>query len=157
MSSRGRGAIWGGVVAMITLVSGAVSAADFRAFTPVEDVCPTCPKRATDTVVMNNGTQIKALVVAENDDYLILSRYGEVRVLPKSRLSSVEWANDALRTGLTTQDQIVLSSGHVITGSILEENADTGLYRVQSSLNAQTYVVFKDQIEAVYKAGSRAS
>ncbi len=142
-------------ILMGVMVSSTAMAADFRPFSTVEDVCPTCPKRAEDTITLDNGTKVKARIVAENDDYLILSRYGEVRVLPKSRLMSVDWANNSARSGLTSQDQIVLGNGHVITGNIIEENSETGLYRLQSSLNQQIYVVFAKEAEAIYKGGSK--
>lgn len=141
--------------AMCVMVTSTATAADFRPFAAVQDVCPTCPKRAEDNITMDNGTKVKARIEAENDDYLILSRYGEVRMLPKSRLMSVDWANNSARTGLTSQDQIVLNTGHVLTGNIIEENTETGLYRLQSSLNQQIYVVFAKEAEAIYKAGSR--
>ena len=140
------------------MICGSVSAAaaaDFKAFSTVEDVCPTCAKRAVDTITLDNGTKVKARIEAENEDYLVLSRYGEVRIIPKSRLMSVEWANNSERSGLTSQDQLVLSSGHVLTGSIIEENQEQGVYRLQSSLNQQIYVVFATQVESIYKAGSR--
>ena len=147
--------ILGSVVGLMCLGSAQGMAADFRPFSSVEDVCPTCAKRAVDTITLDNGTKVKARIEAENDDYLVLSRYGEVRIIPKSRLMSVEWANNSERSGLTSQDQLVLSSGHVLTGSIIEENKEQGIYRLQSSLNQQIYVVFGTQVESVYKAGRR--
>lgn len=142
-------------VCVVMSVGLSATAADFRPFSAIQDVCPTCPKRAEDTITMDNGTKVKARIEAENDDYLILARYGEVRAFPKSRLMSVDWANNSARSGLTSQDQIVLNTGHVLTGNIIEENSETGLYRLQSSLNQQIYVVFAKEAEAIYKAGSR--
>ncbi len=145
-----------GVLGACMLLSSTGFAADFRPFSVVEDVCPTCAKRAEDVITLDNGTKVKARIVAENDDYLIMTRYGEVRLIPKSRLMSVDWANNAERSGLTSQDQIVLSSGHVVTGSIIEENSERGVYQLQSSLNQQVYVIFATQVEAVYKAGRKS-
>lgn len=147
--------VQGSVVCAVMSVTGVSTAADFRPFTPVQDVCSACSKRAEDAITMDNGTKVKARIEAENDDYLILSRYGEVRLMPKTRLTSVDWANNAARSGLTSQDQVILKKGHVITGTIIEENAETGLLRIQSSLNQQIYVVFAREAEAIYKAGTR--
>ena len=136
-------------------MAGPAMAVNFQPFTKVTDVCPTCPKRATDTITLNSSTKIAAKVVAENDDFFVLVRYGEVRAVPKGSVQSVEWANGSAPTGLTSQDQIVLRSNHVLTGSIIEENKDRGFYRMQSSVNKQTFVVFDNSAESVYKAGRK--
>ncbi|MEC9442663.1 MAG: hypothetical protein VYE40_16335 [Myxococcota bacterium] len=145
------------VLATVTamFIAGPAMAVSFQPFTKVTDVCPTCPKRATDTVTLNSSTKISAKVVAENDDFFVLFRYGEIRAVPKGSVQSVEWANGSAPAGLTSQDQIVLRNNHVLTGSIIEENTDRGFYRMQSSVNKQTFVVFANSAESVYKAGRK--
>ena len=143
--------------AVMIATSSMAWAVNFRGFTPITDVCPTCPKRATDTLTLNGNTKIQAKVVAENDDFFVLSRYGEVRALPKREMQSVEWANGSAPGGLTSQDQIVVRGGHVLTGSIIEDNQERKFYRLQSSVNKQTFVVFQNSVEAVYKAGRKVN
>ena len=150
-----RGLVSVGVVGAIVASGAPAWSVNYKPFTKVEDVCPKCPKRASDTITLNSSAEVRAKIVAENNDFVVLTRYGEVRALPKSRVQSVEWANNSQPSGLTSQDQIVLRSGHVLTGSIIEEKSDPGYFRLQSSINQQTFVVFNSQIESVYKAGSR--
>lgn len=145
------------VAGVILSMSAQVSAADFRPFSPVQDVCPTCPKSAEDQITLNNDTKIRAKIVAENDDFFVLARYGEVRILPKERVLSVEWANNSQPSGLDMQDQVLLTTGHVVTGSIIEEQDKPAYFKIQSSINQQTYIVFKAQAEAVYRGGRRVT
>lgn len=129
-------------------------AADFKPFSRVKDVCPKCPKTAIDTITLNNNVKIRAKVVAENTSFLVVQRYGEVRTVPRTRIMSVSWANGSKSKNLASQDQILLRTGHVLTGSIIEEkNKPTGYFRLQSALNKQTYVVMKTQVKEAYKAG----
>ncbi len=149
---------WAGALACVaTLCAGATTAhaATFVPFSKVKDVCPECPKRSTDVVTLQNNTELRVRVVAENSSFYVIERYGEVRALPKAMIMSVEWANGSKQSGLSTQDQIVLNNGLVITGSIVEEKDKPGYYRIQSSTNNQTVVVFANQAAEVYKAGSK--
>lgn len=129
-------------------------AVDFVPFSKVEDVCPECPKKAEDTITLSNGVKIKAKIVAENSSFLVVMRYGEVRAVPQSRIQSVDWSNGSKMGSLTSQDQLVLLNGHVLTGSILEDKTEPVAYfRLQSSVNNQTFVVFKSQVKEAYKSG----
>lgn len=143
------------VSALLCGVSSAAVAQDFQPFSNVKDVCPSCPKTATDVITLNNNTKIRAKVVAENTDFMVIVRYGELRVVPRSKVESVVWGDGSKAAGLTSQDQIVLKNGHVLTGSITEEKDEPSSYfRMQSGVNKQTYVIFKTQVSKAYKAGS---
>ena len=140
----------------LTMVTSMASAADFKPFSKVKDICPKCPKTTVDTITLNNNVKIRAKVVAENTNFLVVQRYGELRTVPRTRIMSVDWANGSKSTNLKSQDQILLRNGHVLTGSIIEEkNKPTGYFRMRSSLSKQTYVVLKTQVSEAYKAGSR--
>lgn len=140
---------------MLCGMTSAAAAQDFQPFSNVEDVCPACPKPATDVIALNNNTKVRAKVVAENADFMVIVRYGEVRVVPRRKVESVVWGEGTKPAGLTSQDQIVLNSGHVLTGSITEEKDEPAAYfRMQSGVNKQTFVIFKSQVSRAYKAGS---
>ena len=130
-------------------------AQDTQPFSKVTDVCPTCAKPAQDVLTLGDGTELQARVVAENDDFFVVERHGEVRSVSKSSGMRVAWANSREPVGLSSQDQIVLNNGHILTGSLVEEKDKPALYRLQSSLNTQTYIVFKDQVRSLYKGGKR--
>ncbi len=143
-----------GMCCGVLLCATTANAQDFKPFTKVKDVCPACPKKASDKITLNNNLTITAKIVAENNVFYVLSLYGEIRTVPKARIMSVEWANGNKPSGLVSQDQIVLKNGVVLNGSIAEEKNKPGFFRMQSSLNNQTFIVFKDQIRVVYKAGT---
>jgi hypothetical protein len=128
-------------------------AVEFRPFAKVKDVCPTCPKRATDLITMDNGTKVSGRVVAQSDAFFVIALYGELRAVPIGRVTSVTWANGSQPPGLTSQDQILLNNGTVFTGTIIQDNEKPSFYRIQSSINKQTYVVFKSQAKMVVRAG----
>ena len=99
MGQKGRSVI--GALALVCMTIGAsdVFAVGFRPFSSVADVCPSCPKRASDELTLTDDSKVRAKVVAENDDFFVLSRYSEVRALPKTSVQSVEWANDSAPCG----------------------------------------------------------
>ena len=70
-----------------------------------------------------------------------------------ARIKSMTWATGNAPSNLTSQDQLLLKSGHVLTGTILEEKAKPGLFRLQSSTSRQTYVVFKAQVAQAFRGG----
>ena len=130
-------------------------AQDTQPFSKVNDVCPSCAKSTQDTITLGNGSEIVARVVAENDDFFVVERYGELRSVQKGSGMKVAWSNSREPVGLSSQDQIVLKNGHILTGSLVEEKNKPALYRLQSSLNKQTYIVFKDQVRFLYKGGKQ--
>ncbi len=150
---RGASALMCGLLFLAPAASA--QAANFAPFSAVKDVCPECPKRSSDVITLQNDSVLRVRVVAENSSFYVIERYGEIRALPKGMIMSVEWANGSKQAGLSTQDQIVLNSGLVITGSIVEERETPGYFRIQSSVNNQTIVVFASQAAEVYKAGSK--
>lgn len=140
---------------MLCGMSSMALAQDFKPFSNVKDVCPACPKPTTDVITLDNNTKIRAKVVAENVEFMVIVRYGEVRVVLRRKVESVSWGDGSKSAGLTSQDQLVLNNGHVLTGSITEEkDTPSAYFRMQSGVNKQTYVIFKSQVAKAYKAGS---
>ena len=151
-----------GLMGLMALALGApaadAQAVDFTPFAKVEDVCPKCAKASEDTVTLSSGEKLKAKIVAESASFLVLLRYGEVRMLPQSRVQSVDWGKGTRGGDLTGQDQLVLTNGHILTGAIIEEKTEPVAYfRLQSSTHKQSFVVFKDQVQEAYKSGQRYS
>ncbi len=133
--------------------SAPASAQALQPFTTVKDVCPTCPKKATDVVTLRNDTKITGQVIAENQAFVVIARYGELRMVPVVRIKSMTWATGNAPSNLTSQDQLLLKNGHVLTGTIIEEKAKPGLFRLQASSSRQTYVVFKAQVAQAFRGG----
>lgn len=141
----------------IGLVSSTATAQQFKPFTSVENVCPDCEQAPADVVEMSNGDSIRGTVVAENADFYVMVRYGEVRVLPRSDVQAIEWADGNKPSGLMNKDQILLRSGHVLSGTIVEETDKPAHFKIKSSFNDQTYVVFKKVVDKAYKDGQQYS
>jgi hypothetical protein len=144
------------LVLTVALASTA-QAQQFVPFTKVKDVCPSCPKRATDTITLDDNSKVQGRVLAQNDMFFVVARFGELRTVPAGRVVSIDWANGNQPLGLLSQDQILLRTGVVLTGNIIEEKDKPAYYRLQSAINNQTYVVFKNQAEAVFKGGRKVN
>lgn len=140
---------------LVGMFASEASALKFTPFSNVKDVCPKCPKATTDTITFQNNVKVKARIIAETNAFYVIERYGEVRLVPLSDILSIDWGGGSKPAGLTSQDQIVLLNGHVLTGSIIDEKdaPKGGYFRMRSSTNNQTYIVFKKQAESVYKGG----
>ncbi len=137
--------------AAVMLVTSAAYA--FPPFTPVKNVCPQCTQQKTDIVTTSDGNKIRGTIVAINPDFYTLVRYSEARAIPRGEVQSVEWANGAKTGGVDSKDQIILKNGTVLTGSIVDDKEKPAVIQLKSSYNGVTYVVFKDQIDKLYKGG----
>ncbi len=136
-------------------VSTAVVAADYEPFTDVEDVCPDCEKPDADELEMADGTTLRGTVVGENADFYVVVRYGEARAIPTNAVNSIAWADGSKPSGLGDKDQIVLASGHVVSGTIVDEKDKPAFFQIKSSFADFTYTIFKTQVDKAYKNGSR--
>lgn len=133
------------------------AAVDFEPFSEVESVCPDCEKPDMDTVELSSGEEIRCNIVAANGDFWVVERYGEVRAIPDSRVTSKSYAEGSPPSDLRSQDQIVLKNGHVLTGSIVDESDKPGHYQLKSSVGDVSFVVFKKEAKALYRDGSKAT
>jgi hypothetical protein len=139
------------------LLSSTAAAQAFKPFSQVENVCPECEQPPADVIEMSNGDSIRGTVVAENTDFYVVVRYGEVRAVPRSDVQAIEWAGGNKPSGLMSKDQILLPNGHVLSGTITEEKDEPALFKLKSSFNQQTFVVFKKEVETAYKDGQTYS
>ena len=135
----------------VTLVLAALPLLGFKPFTAVKSVCPTCESQRFDTVVLLSGRRIAANVVVQNQDYYVLRRLGEVRVVAKSEVGSIQ-AREAAKTGAKPGDQLILKNGLVLHGRIVKHVS--GRYFVILAGGKQ-HVAWVSRVEKAYKAGKR--
>jgi hypothetical protein len=123
--------------------------AGFADFTEVQSVCPTCEHPTKDIVVLKSGATVWCNVVAENDDYWVLERFGELRAAFKSEVSSVRWGHGRSASSLEPADQILLTNDVVYNGTVQGE--EPGIrFIIQTPLQKQTPSV--RLIRSVHKA-----
>jgi hypothetical protein len=138
-------------------LSTAAFAVDFKPFTQVENVCPECEQPKADVVSMSSGDKFRGTVVAENSAFYTVVRYGEVRAVPRSDVQSIAWADGSKPSGLMNKDQILLNSGHVLSGTIVDEKDKPSFFQIKSSFSDFTYTVAKSEVQTAYKNGSEYS
>ncbi|MBW2730740.1 MAG: hypothetical protein JRH20_00015 [Deltaproteobacteria bacterium] len=123
----------------------------FTPFTSVSNVCPKCKAAPTfDEVALLGGKKVLANVVAQNSDYYVVERFGELRMLKKSKVSAVAWRDEGPRK-LATGDQILLKSGVVFHGGIASEQKGR-FFVIQ--VGERNHMIWNSQIEAVYRGGN---
>ena len=125
----------------------------FTPFTQVQNVCPKCPKPARfDVVVLTTSVNAPCKVVAQNADYYVLERYGELRPVLKSEVTSIEWKDKkaGAPNNLTIGDQILTKNNVVYHGSITGEQK--GRY-FEIQVGNLKHVVWYSQIQSVHRGG----
>ncbi len=122
----------------------------FVPFTPVTDVCPTCPKAKTDVVVMLTGLKVPCSVVAQNAHFYVLEWYGEYRVALKTEVSKIEWKDPNGASAIGTGDQLLTKNNILYHGSIVKE--EPGRYFVIQVGNLQ-HTIWHSQVQNAYKGG----
>lgn len=136
-------------------VSSVGFALDFRPFTPVQNVCPECEPPPDDEMEMSDGEKIRGKIVAENEDFYVMLRYGEVRAVPKSMIKGITWEDGSKPSGIGRLDQVLLKNGHVISGTIIEEVEKPRHMKIRASYADITFTVFNSEIDRAYKNGAR--
>jgi hypothetical protein len=146
-----------GVAILGLAFSLSASAAD--PFTPTKSVCPGCVcefcsnQEKMDSLKLADGSVVKGTVLAVNTAFYTVLRHGEVRAIDRSDVNSIEWSRGSQPSGLSDSDQLLLNSGHVVVGSILEDKDKPALFQVSSAYNEFTYIVFKSEVQKVYRNG----
>jgi hypothetical protein len=100
------------------LVTAGTASAGFKKFTHVDDVCPTCTTGPVfDHIQLRGGDEIRGRIVAENEAFYVVERFGEWRAVDKGQIANlVRTPGSTLAAGLT--DQILLKDDTVIAGTI---------------------------------------
>ncbi len=123
-------------------------------FTPVTNVCPTCTTGPQwDRIVLKDGTEVKAVVVAENDKFYTLLKFGELRAVGKDQVQNVEKNAKAERPA-GFGDQILLQNGVVLAGT-LKTKDDADPMQLETPPSKTTQTAFRSVIDSVYRGGTR--
>lgn len=128
-----------------------VFASGFRPFSPTTNVCKTCKLKGFDRLTLVKGEKLLCHVLAQNTDYYVIERFGEVRMIKKIKVRSLEWMNHAPRT-LKTGDQVLLHNGVAYHGTIVSE--DKGRY-LSISTGKHIHVIWNSMIAELYRSGTQ--
>ena len=128
-----------------SMVLGVVMMAGICMFTPVAQA---------DKITLKDGQEIVALVVAENPMFYVLRKYGEFRAVGKDKVEKIDRSPDAAREA-GHEDQILLKDGLVVSGKIVREREDTGMYEIQIAPGKTSMFVYRPLIQVVFKAGKQ--
>jgi hypothetical protein len=126
----------------------------FTPFTKVTNVCPKCKQPPSDVVVLTNGYQVPCTVIAQNDDYYILARHGELRAAEKAEVSSVRWRSGSGPAALGSGDQILLKNGVLLHGAI-GDTVPGRYFTIQ--VGTLKHIAWVSQIKTVHRAGKPVS
>ena len=124
----------------------------FRPFDAVPSVCPTCPTAGYDRVHLKDGQVVEAVVVAENSAFYVLRKFWELRPVGRDQVASIEHSPTAVRES-GHEDQILLQSGLVLSGKIVNEFPETGFLEMQMPGIEQHAFAQRPLIAAIYKDG----
>ena len=148
---------WLSAVALVLTglaVTASAQAQDFKPFDNVTSVCPKCPAYGLDKITLKDGQEINALIVAENPMFYVLRRYGEFRAVGKDKVDKIEKSADAAREP-GHEDQILMKDGLVVSGKIVREREDTGMYEIQIAPGKMSMFLYKSLIQVVFKSGKQ--
>jgi hypothetical protein len=112
-----------GLKALVLILFAAIPI-PFRPFSPVNEVCPTCTTGPQyDKIQLVDGRELRAVVIAENEAFYVITKFGELRALAHDQVRSVTKSADAERPK-GVDDQILLKDGIVLAGTIKQAAAD---------------------------------
>lgn len=133
------------------MIPSSSSAFQFREFTSVENVCPDeCDQRPSDVLHLKDGRKVRGRVIANNHEFFVVNRLHEIRAVPLEKVKNIDW-HDGQPEDLTDYDQILLKSGHVLSGKITGGDKNPTYLEIEGQLTDNTYTVFESQIEEVYR------
>jgi hypothetical protein len=122
----------------------------FKPFTQVESVCPSCDRNTFDFLILKNGLQVEGRIVTQNDTYYVIERYGEYRAIELGEVASIKGKAASSSPSPAPGDQILLKSGLLLHGTILEERTTRTLTIQVGSFK---HVVTVDQLLSIHKGG----
>jgi len=130
-----------------------------KPFTQVNDVCPKCSGGpAFDHVQLKSGEVLGARVVAENERFYVIERFGELRALDRDQVSG-PWIKSpsADRGGGGYPDQILLKDGIVLAGTISGDIAqDAPQFQITTPRTpVPLHSAEHSTVAAIYRAGKQ--
>jgi hypothetical protein len=141
------------VVAALVAAPGLGLAQDLKPFSVVQTVgTSTLP---WDKIVLKEASkEVSAHLIAENPMFYVLERFGEYRAVGKDKVASVS-KNDRCVRESGHADQVLLKSGHVLTGKIVQERAD-GMVEVKQVNGRTSLYAWKDKaVSVIFKDGKQ--
>jgi hypothetical protein len=140
---------------ILALLAGSASAGGFKPFTKVDSVCEKCTSGpAWDHVTLKSGQEVAATIIAENDDFLVLEHFGELRAARRDEIATVTKNPAAVRPpGFT--DQLLLTDGTVRAGTLTGDPAADMIEMNVPGTPAPQHHIAKVAVAAVYKAGKK--
>lgn len=124
----------------------------FKPFTPVPSVCPSCtngPKY--DRILLRDGTEVRARVLAENEVFYVLEKFGEFRAVGRDQVQTVELNRDVDRP-VGYGDQILFKNDIVLAGTLTDSHA-TDSFAILVPRSASPHVAPKSAVAYVYGGG----
>ena len=137
------------------LAASTAQAGGFKPFTKVDSVCEKCTAGpAWDRIALKSGQEVAATVIAENDDFIVLEKLGELRAVRRDEIGNVTKNPSAVRPP-GFGDQLLLNDGSVRAGTL---QGDLGADMIEMTVPgtpAPLHRVTKTVVTAIYKAGKR--
>jgi hypothetical protein len=143
-----------GIIALAALsYPGIASSQTFTPFTDVKSVCTSNCQGGPeyDRIVLKDGTELSARIVGENDRFVTLEKFGELRAVGRDQVATMEKNSKAERGHY--DDQILLRNGIVLAGTLTSAEADADTFEITSG-GVKEAALRKD-ITAVYHNGIR--
>lgn len=126
----------------------------WRAFTSVNTVCvDDCDDSQRDQLFLNSGDRVHAWILRETSAFYLVTLHGEVRAVDKAKVTDVQRSDGARPSAEGHDDQVVLDSGHVLSGRIVAESELPPTVQILSADGRHTYVAHKPQISLVVRGG----
>jgi hypothetical protein len=142
------------LVLVLAATSGA-HAQVYKPFTKVDDACPRCSGGpAYDRIALRGGDELRAVVIAENEAFYVLLRFGELRAVGRDQVASVT-KNDAAVRPPGFGDQILLVDGTVRAGTMDADPAPDAAFFDLKVPETQVHHVARVAVAAVYRGGKR--
>ncbi len=137
--------------------SRVASGEPMKPFTAVTDVCPKCTGGpAFDHVQLKSGQVIGARVLAENDRFYVIERFGELRALDRDQVTQIT-RNPSADRATGYGDQILLKDGIVLAGTITGDIApDAPHFDITTPKTpVPLHSAERSTVAAIYRAGKQ--
>jgi hypothetical protein len=144
-------------LAAVAALSSVIAPGVVRAQTlnPFSDVKSVCSKNCTggpeyDRIVLKDGTEVRARTVSENDRFVVLEKFGELRAVGRDQIQTLDKNPKAERGNYP--DAILTKDGSVLAGRLKSAQDDVDPFELTSGAGFNE-TAWKSVIVAVYRGG----
>jgi hypothetical protein len=124
----------------------------YKPFTPVTSVCPSCTTGPQyDRIVLRNGIEIRARLIAENEVFYVLEKFGELRAVGRAEVATIE-KNRNVERPAGFQDQILFKDGIVFAGALTESHGGDA-FEIIIPPSTTPAIAPRAAVAYVYRAG----